>query len=86
MNSAHTLMLAIACIVSGSILAVVTTDKTLPLMLVGAGTAVLTKAIMTNEAKTQVVIREVEKANQRAEEAMNQTATLRAEVYNKDNK
>jgi phospholipid N-methyltransferase len=80
MNSGHITILSLVCIVAGSVLTAVSESQTIPLMLIGAGTAVLTKAIMANQAQTVIVQKEVRKALSKAEEAFEQTATIRRDL------
>ena len=80
MSSSHVFWLALACIVTGAVVHVLQPDGPIALLLVGAGTAAFGGSTVLAKREAKV---ETDKANRRADEAFEQTQTLRRDMLRK---
>lgn len=81
MNSAHTLILAVVCILAGAALTALNDNSTSGVMLVTAGAGTMTVAMQQQRQETRAVVK---KAHDKAQEAIEETQTLRRDMMSRD--
>lgn len=79
MNSTHLLLLSLACIAAGVVLSLYERE-TLATVLVAAGAGGLVKEIRTAGQIANRATKDAQRANQRADEALEATQTLRRDL------